>query len=257
MLKKDHQQQYFTTVWASMLRYLHAFYEAQKPEDLHQFRVQVKKINALLFFLQGLTNRKEGAGPLQPLRFIYKHAGQIRSVHIHLQLIGQYQVAGEAFKTAQEKLAKTETKRFCSKRVSTLKMLRQLHQTLAGNFQDIKNKVILRLYKKRLKKLGRFFAKQDQPIDKLHKNRKKVKMLLYLRQALPRSLRQKLQLNTRYLHKLQDTIGKWNDVEIILELLKTEGFRDEKNLKKLEKQSLRLHESIGSVSKDFRKKLVL
>jgi len=94
MVKKGRQQKYFNKVWHSMLAHLYAFCETQKQEELHRFRVQVKKIKALLLFLQGLASVQH----LKPLQSIFKHAGKIRSAHIHLRLIEQYQLANAELK---------------------------------------------------------------------------------------------------------------------------------------------------------------
>lgn len=248
MLKKGRQRAYFNEVWESMLAHLLAFCATEEPEELHQFRVQVKKVRALLLFMQDGLGSKQ----LAPLRAIFKQAGKIRSAHIHLAFAEQYKVANAEFKKGQKKIANSESKRFCSKLSAHLKTLKKLHRTLSANFQDIENKIIVRECKKRIKKLSRFFAQLDLPVGKLHLNRKRIKSLLYFCEVLPESLLQKLQLNTTYLDQLQDAIGQWHDVVAALDLLKKEGFTNKKMLEKLEQRSKKLLSSILDLSDDFK-----
>lgn len=249
MLKKGRQRAYFNEVWQSMLAHLLAFCATQKPEELHQFRVQVKKIKALLLFLQGHSAIKQ----LKPLQAIFKQAGKIRSAHVNLAFIEQYQVADAEIKNEQEKIAHSESQRFCSKVGAHVKTLKKLRKTLAATFQDIENKAVVRVCKKQLKKLSRFFTRPDLPVVQLHHIRKKIKNLLYFCDVLPDSLLQKFQLNIAYLDQLQEAIGQWHDVVVAFELLKTEGIAD----KKLERRRFSLFASIRALAADFTKKSVL
>lgn len=253
MLKKAQQRAYFNEVWDSMLAHLLAFCEAHDPEELHQFRVQVKKVKALLLFLQDGADVQQHA----PLQAIFKQAGKIRSAHIHLAFIEQYRVANAEFKNEQEKIARIESKRFCSKTGANVKTLRRLRKKLAANFQNIENKVIVRLCKKRLKKITRFFDRSDLPAEKLHINRNKIKNLLYCCNALPASLVDQLQLNTTYLDQLQDAIGNWHDIVFMEELLKKEGFTGSKIVEKLARRRGRMFTAVRTLSDDFRGKAVL
>jgi len=135
-----------------------------------------------------------------------------------------------------------------------LKTLRRIEKTLSSNFQDIKNKVILRLYKKYLKKLARSFAQPTNRAANLHKNRKQMKMLLYFHAVLPLPMVKKLRLNTSYLDRLQDTIGQWHDIVSITALLEKERFTDKKVLAKIAQRSSRLYAAILVLSGDFKNK---
>lgn len=252
MLKKGRQRAYFNEVWQSMLAHLLAFCETQKQEELHQFRLQVKKIRALLLFLQGRSAIK----PLKPLQAIFKQAGKIRSAHVNLAIIEQYQVADTEIENEQEKIANSESKRFCSEVGAHVKTLKKLRKALAAIFQDIENKAVVPVYKKQLKKLTRFFTRPNLPVLKLHQTRKKIKNLLYFCDVLPDSLLQKFQLNIACLDQLQEAIGQWHDVVVAFELLKTEGIADKKVMNLLERRRFSLFASIRALAADFTKKSV-
>jgi CHAD domain-containing protein len=247
MIKKGQQRAHFNEVWESMLAHLLAFCETREPEKLHQFRVQAKKVKALLLFWQNGSVAEQ----LAPLRAIFKQAGKIRSAHVNLAFIGQYGIENVAIKEEQEKIVKNETRRFCSKLGVHLKVLKKLRKALAANFQDIENKAVVRFYKKQLKRLSRFFARPHLPVLQLHPTRKQIKKLLYFHDALPMPLAEKLRLDTDSLDRLQDAIGHWHDAVVTSEFLKKEPYADKKMLEKLDRLKKRLYAFIRTLSRDF------
>lgn len=256
MLYKARQQLYFNEAWQSMRGHLLAFCKTRNPEELHRFRVQVKRITALVLYLQKDPKGRDISQKLKPLKSIFQQAGRIRSAHINLRLIGQYSLHNPIFKNEQETIAKSETGRFCIKRGKYVKTLKRLRKAFSGNFQDIDDKFVSSLYQKQLKQLSRLFAQPDAPVGKLHNNRKKIKNLLYLHEALPKPLAGKINLNTPYLDRLQDAIGKWHDVVLGIELLQAEGNTDKKTMAALNRQSRRMRASIYALAGGFGAKAV-
>jgi CHAD domain-containing protein len=191
------------------------------------------------------------------LKTIFQHAGRIRSAQIHLQLIAQYRLSYAAFHQAQAVVVSTETMQFLAKKKAYVNMIEQVYKARVPDFHDIADAFILTLYKKRLKRLARFFSKSDHTIQALHKSRKKIKNLLYIHDILSKSLVNKLRLNKGYLNQLQDAIGEWHDVVSVIQLLNQEGDVVKKIRAKLEGESDRLNIAIESLSENFRKKVFL
>jgi len=255
MLKKGRQKKRFKAIGKAMLRHLRAFFELQNPEALHHFRIKVKKMRALLLFLQDGVQDKYEAGLLKSLQSIFKHAGRIRSAHINIGLLIQYPVTDPTFKIEQENIEKNEIEHFCAKRDAYIKSVKLISKALSDTFRDIDDKEILTLYKKRIKKLVRFFERPSLDIHKLHKTRKKIKNLLYLYRILPKSLVRKLDLNDAYLEHLQEAIGKWHDVVLPLELLKTEGYENRSEIAAIHREKGLLYRSIQTLSNNFGRKV--
>jgi CHAD domain-containing protein len=238
-----------------MLRHLMAFFEMQNPESLHRFRIKVKKMKALLLFLQEGVREKYETGHLVSLQSIFKHAGRIRNAHINIGLLIQYPVTDSSYKIEQENIEKSEIYQFCAKRNAYMKSVKLISKAPSDAFRDIDDKYILTLYKKRIKKLARFFERPDLNIDQLHKTRKKIKNLLYLYRILPKSLARKLDLNDAYLEHLQEAIGKWHDVVLLLELLKTEGYENRSEIARMHREKGVLYRSVQTLSNNFGRKV--
>lgn len=250
MLKKRRQQKRFDVEWESMLTHLSDFYATRRPEALHRFRIQIKKVNTMLFFLEAIPD----ASQMKALQSIFRHAGRIRNTQINLQLIEQYHLANADIKKTQQQKLDNEARRFYRKREAYLHTLKKLQHRIAGNFHNIDNRAVVGLYKKRLRKLGRFFAKNDIQTNRLHPYRKKIKSLLYLHDVLPKSLVRKLHLNTAWLDHLQDAIGKWHDVESAVELLEMESEPAPHDIAALRQRSRHLLAVVREASEGFGKK---
>jgi CHAD domain-containing protein len=107
------------------------------------------------------------------------------------------------------------------------------------------------LYKKHLKKIFGILKQSNDRIEKWHKIRKKIKNLLYLYQILPKSLARKLHLNEAYLEHLQEAIGEWHDVILLLELLKTEAYANRNEIAAIQRKKRRLCRSVQKLSDEF------
>ncbi len=212
VFKKERQKKHFKAIRKVMQRSLLAFYATQKPEDLHKFRVQVKKMQALLFFIPDRPVLEKGSAYFQAIKPIFKHAGRIRSASLNLQSLSQNQMNSPELKQAEEKILKKETNRFFAKQHAYQKKLKRGRHGLADDFQDIEQKTIVRHYKKQLKKLTREFAKPALPIESLHENRRKPsKRLLYFYASCSQEVMLRKIMNTEYLDQLQEGIGEWRD----------------------------------------------
>jgi CHAD domain-containing protein len=107
MLKKERQKKRFKAIGKAMYGHLTAFFELQNPEGLHHFRIQVKKMKALLFFLHNGVLEKHETKHLQLVQHIFKHAGRIRTAHLNIGLLTQSPLADLSYKIEQENIKKS------------------------------------------------------------------------------------------------------------------------------------------------------
>lgn len=253
---KQRQQKHLKSIRKSMLRHLQLYFETGDHEELRRFRVQVKKMKALLALVQQGVELTNFAQNLKRIRSVYLQAGQIRSGHLHLALLAPYHLANPAFKLLLEKTLKGETEEFNAHQKDHLKSVRKQLKNLNGALHELSSRVVLHWYKKQLKHLGIFFSKDSWKPEKLHKSRIKLKNLLYLYQMLPQSLTRKLSLKEDYLDQLQEILGAWHDVKSTLEWLKKVGLTQGRGLVKLQQEEERLIHSIRDHTRDFAQKVV-
>ena len=251
------QKKHLKSIGKSMLRHLQAYYDTLDAEELRRFRVQVKKLKALLAMVQHESTAINGSKNLKLIRSVYQHAGQIRSGHLHLALLEKYTLATPAFMQLLENTVKRETDEFNTCHKDYLKLLRKQFKSLNGVLQEVKGRVVLVRYKKQLKHLDHFFVKAYWTPEKLHKSRKKIKNLMYLYGILPKSLTRKLCLNIDYLDQLQEILGAWHDVRATFEWLKKEGVVKGRGLVKLQQEEEHLIHSVRDYTRGFAQKVML
>jgi CHAD domain-containing protein len=199
MLSKKKQKRYLDKRWRAARHHLYAFAGAGSEESLHGLRVELKKIKAWLRF----------AGASQPavVKKMFRVAGAIRDAQIAQKLMKQYHVHDDGHATLQQQQEDAG-----KLRTHTLEYARLLR----------KARKRIKVYKVRDKEVRHWVMKQLQIIARMlasaqyHPARKKIKVLLYIHNMLPKRLQRQFALDTDYLDKLQDSIGNWHDASEFL-----------------------------------------
>jgi CHAD domain-containing protein len=249
MLSKNTEEKFYKKCRKKLSRHLKRFLQTSDPEELHHLRVAFKKLNAMRFFLQRCKGGRSGENVLQPLKEIFKHAGQIRSAIINLQLMHKFRISCPVVKKEELKTVETQTESFMQAGDKYEELLK-----ISGtySFKDIKDRRILKVYNSQAEKLIVYVEK-----GRLHDCRKRIKALLYMHDAIDKKLAGKLKLDTAYLDKLQEIIGKWHDAVVIAELLTERGYNRAKYTGRPLREVDRVMRIIRSMTKDMRGKIFI
>jgi CHAD domain-containing protein len=173
-----------------MKKWLSAYLKNEEQEDLHQFRVQVKKLQAFLILNDQAGHHRELLPYFRPVKKLFKCAGELRNAHI----------SGGLTHTTQQD--------FRSSAVKHWKNAKKAGRTLKRKIRGIKNKSVERFYRCQLRQIGGMLAALPSD-DQLHDCRKMIKSLLYNEQLVHDVIL--VRLNTAYLDTLQEAIGNWHD----------------------------------------------
>ena len=103
-MKKKQEIKYFHKEWKQMNNHLEAFLATGDQEQLHKFRVQIKKLRAMLNLVEHTSHQPRLLREFKPVRKIFKYAGNIRDAYTNLLLSERYQLKNEAFETGQQKI---------------------------------------------------------------------------------------------------------------------------------------------------------
>lgn len=183
-MKKKTVLTHFKKEWQAMEAQLESYLNTRDQEDLHRFRVQVKKTQALLR-LCSLHSRR----PFRPVKKIFKQAGILRDAFI----------SG----TPEVKLARD----FRRHTGASLKRIRKAGRALKKTLRPIGPKTLRRFYKSELRWIAANLATPSPEL--LHDCRKRIKVLLYNYPLVREELR--FTLDATYLDQLQEAIGHWHD----------------------------------------------
>ncbi|MBD1386552.1 CHAD domain-containing protein [Mucilaginibacter rigui] len=187
---------YFNKQWKVMNTRLKSYLKSGDQEDLHQFRVQVKKIEAFLI-LSGMAAHPAKLQQLfKPVKKIFKRAGVLRNSFIKNELTHRRQPVNK------------EGRNFCQYAGEKLQKIKKARRILKQIIKPVPTKNVRWFYKNELKGITGAFALSPSA-RQLHECRKRIKVLLYNEHLVHDVL--KIGVNTTYLDEVQEAIGNWHD----------------------------------------------
>lgn len=220
-------EKYFTQQYDLALKNFKLAQVVLSEKPLHELRVSIKRIKALLDFLvQLLPNKPEIIQHFEPFRKIFRVAGKLRDIHVqeklllkcakewslpiplayHNYLREQQKIAFQTFKkTAQKvKLEDIATNNKPLKKILHKVSLETIHENteklLRYRFMSVRNLV------------------QENDDESLHEARKIIKSIYYILHLVftPATPQQYQDLKI-----LEEHIGEWHDLAVLYDSMQT------------------------------------
>jgi CHAD domain-containing protein len=252
-MKKKEETKFLDKEWKLMNAHLKAFLETGNQEDLHKFRVQIKKLKAMLSLIES-TSRQHGLlRDFKPVRKIFQSAGHIRDAHTNLELSERYDLKNELFETGQQKIIEEGTTEFQNQGRKYKKNIKETYKQLKKQLPRVDNDSITDYYKVQLEKIAVNLMASGFTED-MHTNRKLIKILVYNHKLAAKALNGSLPFNTKYLDQLQEAIGKWHDNVVAAQLFSSPELNDKPVVTKINRKNAGIKRSISTLADDFLKK---
>jgi CHAD domain-containing protein len=255
-MKKKAEKFYFNDQWEQMLLHFKAFIKTGNQEELHLFRVQVKKLRAMLELLDADSSKHHLVKDFKPVRTIFKHCGDIRNAYINLQLGVRYQFKNEEFLLGQLYEIEKGTNEVKEQGKKYLKLIKTAHGAISDDLKEVDNKKIVEFYSANLNQIA-LALNNLQFNEELHIVRKQIKTLVYNRKIAYKALEGKLEISNEYLDKLQDLIGNWHDNILALELFSAAELNYKPVITKIKRKNTRFKRSIAVLVQGFENKAIL
>jgi len=252
MTRKE-EEKYLDKEWKAMNVHLKSFLENGDQEELHKFRVQIKKVRALLSLIEGTSGKKGLLREFKPVSKIFKHAGHIRDAHTNLQLGERYGLKNEVFEAGQQKIIEEGTSMFRSSGEKHLKNIKDSYKQVKKQLSKIDDNLIADFYKNLLEQIAGTLAQPDFT-GEMHNSRKLIKFLVYNHKIADKALNGSLHLNSEYLDKLQSTIGEWHDNVVAAQLFASPELNDQPVVVKINKKNAGVKRRITTLANDFIRK---
>lgn len=252
-MKKKTEEKYLDKEWLEMNARLKAFLETGDQEHLHKFRVQIKKLRAMLSLFEITANEAGLMKNFKPVKKIFKRAGDIREAHINLELSQRYHLKNSQFETSQQQIITDGTTEFRNRGDEFFKDIKDAHKKVKKQLQKVGDAQIAEYYKNQLEKIS---ADLVSPVsgEDLHATRKLIKILVYNHKLAADALEGKIAFNLDYLDELQEAIGKWHDNLMAEELFSLPELDDKPIVSKIKRVNSRVKRNINKLAKDFLKK---
>lgn len=233
--------------------HLKAFLGSGDQEELHKFRVQIKKVRAMLSLFENTSKQHGLLKDFKPVRQIFKYAGHIRDAHTNLQLSTRYNLKNELFETGQQKIIEDGVTEFQHHGKKHIKHIKDAYKQLKKQLTGLDNSAIAGYYKKQLEEISGNLAVSGFNED-MHTNRKLIKILVYNHKLADKALNGSVPFNTVYLDKLQAAIGEWHDNIIAAQLFSTPELNDKPVVTKINRKNAGVKRTITLMTDDFLKK---
>ncbi|MVN21743.1 CHAD domain-containing protein [Mucilaginibacter arboris] len=253
-MKKKEEINQLDKLWKNMKKPLKAFLASGNQEDLHQFRVNVKKLKALLTLYAFAPDSKDLLTHFKPVKKIFRKAGDIRSAYINLKLAKEHQLNNQEFNDHQQQILDKGTGEFKKKGSKYLKQLKKAHIALQNNIQPLQNRTIRHFYKDKITQIESFFANPAFN-DELHNARKNIKLLTYNQKVAAKALKNKVAVKQSYLDQLQEIIGNWHDHNVAIEVLDGTGKAGDNAINNIKASNAGLEKTITEQGNNFREKV--
>ena len=222
-------------------RRLLGFNKNGDQEQLHKFRVGIKKLRAVASLISATNDRDQLNQDLKQVKKTYQLSGKVRDSHLQIKLAEE--VAASDNYISEEKLVLKKAARKLRKgRSYHLKALRRSQKKMLKHVPGARNKSINLFYDNEFHAIH-LCLNSNTDVEALHGCRKRLKVLIYNLPLVKPIL--KLSVNEEYLQQVQTAIGDWHD-----NVLAAEQFPE------LSKNSKALFKEVQQLVKQFYQKAV-
>jgi CHAD domain-containing protein len=222
------------------------------PEQLHQLRIEIKKISALFTMLKKTDPNFQKEKTKAPFEMIYSQAGRIRSVQVEENMLKKLAKNGfnKSF-LSHLKIIKSEEKAIFS-RLNNNSHAGGIHQTSTRLFPMLMNadgKKIKSFIRKKGNKIENLLKKKKIDPKDGHELRKQIKAWYYLAKSLDMYTKKLLS----EVNKLQDLLGTWHDWCMLEKDLKKWKDRDDYTSVHADKTMMQVQNKIHSLWEQINK----
>jgi len=233
--------------WKRIRKYLESIKDSRDPLSIHKFRLEIKKIEALLFLVRSCEPDKKHRFDIKHTRKVFLYLGKIRTSMLNLNLAETYNLKNPSFFYSEQLKLEARLKIFQTYEAEYFSRIRKELEMLATKLPRIDTNLINKVYLRHYQKTVRLFRNSIQE-EKLHKSRKKIKFLLYTSHLLSRKANQALEQELMHLDHLQELIGQWHDIVVLLELINSTGTKYTEMERELRKNLQQKFEAIKAFS---------
>lgn len=209
---------YFKQRVKQVFNHLHDFDSSMSETDLHDFRVELKKMRAILKFLSKVYSKQKLKKSARLLSNIFQQAGDIREYQILIQWLDKNEMTVLKNQCFPEKRMHEMIQHFQQQTHLFKLELKELVDQLT-DFVKSTNSILSEQYATDLFAQINKMVSKDGSISQWHDLRKRIKQWQYACNWVDEK---DWNLEKAYFQKLQEAIGNWHDLETIQQYLSSQ-----------------------------------
>ena len=250
MLSKKRMTEYTAERFEKIRQYHSDFSFFCRQDDLHQFRVEIKKVRMVTRIVDHCLGEKKASEAFLPLKALFKQAGEIRSIHIEIGILEKYALKGSHLLKAKEKDLQRKSEIFIRKQDEYTQVIQETEAGIISILQDFDDKDVVEYIEELIDKTSRNLSRNENK-ENIHKARSLMKVALYTTSLINRQIREMIPLDIEYMTDLQELIGHWHDADIALDKLRPNKAIPSKIIKSMEDEANDLSRQVFLASRDF------
>lgn len=238
-------QAYYSQRLKNVFNKLHDFDLNGDETSLHDFRVEMKKLRAVIKFLRTIYPKQKLKKAAQKVRAIFQEAGEIREYQLLQQWIAKNELASfDQHYLPQSKLLDI-TDEFRKRASYTKQVLKEMVEEV-GKHVDATKQILAEQYVVDLHaQIEKNINGQPGTVD-WHELRKLIKQWMYAVNWIEAE-DNRTENDLSFYNKMQEAIGRWHDAEVIMDTLYQKQIylsQDIKVQKDFTKASSKINQSI-------------
>ena len=252
-MKQKEEYRHLKKLWKKMQHHFKEFTRSEAPEELHQFRVQVKKIRSFLTLLETNDKNKQLLETFKPVKKVFKSAGIARDAFLHQQEAKEHKVNLPEFYKEQDNIQKKEMRKLVSKRKKYLKKMKQVKRELKLHLHSVTDNEIRTFFTTQLHNTHNLLSRHDFN-EQLHEGRRMLKHLMYNESVAHDEIGKDLNINFAYINELQEVLGKWHDNKLTLTFFSKKKLSN-KDTDSMKAKNSELQKAITEKAQGFKQKI--
>jgi CHAD domain-containing protein len=242
---------YIKKQFSSIKQNLQDYAKEKKQEQIHNLRVDIKKLRAILSFLNFINNDKQL--PKKIFSQLFTDARAIRENFINLTIFKTITHSPKLlynFKV-KDKVLKAQ---FSAKIPQYIKTVEKAEKKIKIPHYIPVSKEVKKYFNKLMRQSTLLFNNREDK-NNIHRFRMKVKKMMYVYKTLPAEMQKSVGINEAYMDKLQMNVGKWHDAYLAIICLEKNGLGSTVQITKLKQLEKRNLVSLVNLYKNYRKKI--
>jgi CHAD domain-containing protein len=207
-------EKYIRNRFRDLARKIRAYDKTREAEILHDVRVTIKRLKAVIFLIGQHNGKFKGHKEFTPLREIFREAVDIRQPEVMFQLLLKYHIKDiprDSFLDPD----RNAIEEFTSHIPGFIETCKSSEDRLLRAARKIDHKDIINTVEKTEKRLKKALTSRIK-FELIHKTRKVMKQLIYLSE-IHGDLKKKKRI---FFDSLQELIGSVHDKQMLMIVLK-------------------------------------
>lgn len=216
-MKTNLLNQNLNNLLKSVEQNLQQYLKEKKPDNLHNLRLDIKKIKALFSFAEKGYNKKYRLTELKPL---FKRAGEIREIQINSNLLSELPNPPTLLINQLKKKEKLLIQKLTQNSSPLFELIIDFRKKIALPKSLPDKKTISDYFEEgQLKSIKKLRSKKR---ERVHQYRTKIKKLMYAYNILPKRIQKEIKWNETEIDKQQEKLGNWHDTYAAIHFLSQE-----------------------------------